>query len=104
MRRIVFSENEASEMKDILRVIVESGPQERYTIENVRSALKVIDRIEASADQKVDLEDAEHDFVKWRVGLAKWNAANATVVSFYDAVMGAQQQTPDVRKQANAPK
>lgn len=88
MKTITFASSGAAEDKKLLLQIVGSSPDGGYTIEQVRQGVKVLDKIQASADA-IELEDAEYDFVKVRLGQMKWNVADPQVIAFYDAVLGA---------------
>lgn len=89
MKTITFTEGHAQDAKNILKSTIGAAPEGGYTIDQVRTGIKVLEKIDASTDETISLEDAEYTFVRERVASIKWTVASPHVVAFYDAVLGA---------------
>lgn len=90
VKTISFEVENAKEYKNLLKNTIGAAPEQGYTIDQVRMGIKVLDKIEASTDEKLALEDAEYAFVRERIESIKWSVATPQVIAFYDAVTGAQ--------------
>lgn len=90
MKNIKFDVEKATQSKEALKGLIAPAPEGGYTIEQVRSGIKVLDKIAASQTETLELEDADYDFVLQRLRSAKWVAADHFVVSFYDAIVNAK--------------
>ena len=89
MKTIKFELESAPRSKEALKNLIGPAPDGGYTIDQVRTGIKVLDKIASSQSEIIELEDAEHDFVKQRLQGSKWVAADPFVVSFYDAIVNA---------------
>lgn len=89
MKTITFTEDTAQDAKSLLKSTIGAAPEGGYTIDQVRTGIKILEKIDASADETISLEDAEYTFIRERVASIKWTVASQHVVAFYDAVLGA---------------
>lgn len=63
------------------------GGQGGVSVAEMRRALKVTDKLEAAkSGDKVELEDAEHEFLAARVQAWPWPNAHRVFIEFVDAV------------------
>ncbi|CAN7577205.1 hypothetical protein LJR098_005450 [Rhizobium sp. LjRoot98] len=85
MKTISFPSDKSDEFKGMLKSLVVASPDHGYSIDQVRTGIKVLDVIEA-ADHALTLEDAECGFVTWRVGEVKWRLISNEIIAFVDAV------------------
>jgi hypothetical protein len=92
MKKITFKAEDALDQTKMLAEAISSAPDNGYTIDQVRMGIKVLDKIEQSQEGQILLEDAEHAFVLERVRAIKWRVATPGIVSFYEAVSGAQSE------------
>jgi len=88
MKTIKFPAGKADFFKDILKNTVGSAPERGYSIDDVRLAIKAIDKIDAATNE-IELEDAEYGFVASRVKQAQWKIASPDIIEFVDCVSGA---------------
>ena len=73
-------------IKNILSV--PSNPQVGLTVEDIRKAVRVMDLVDMSKD-KLELEDADYDYLKQRVENNKFGIAHKSIVTFIDDILGA---------------
>lgn len=64
------------------------GGEGAIKVPEIRQALKIGDKIEAASD-KLELEDAEYEFLRLRVRAWPWARAHRVIVDFVDAIEAA---------------
>jgi hypothetical protein len=88
MKNITFPALSAFSPKQQLQTILSGAPESGYTIADVRSATKVLDKLDACKDL-LELEDAEYSFVLNRIRQVPWAMAHSDIVAFVDAIENA---------------
>lgn len=90
MKTVKFTSAKSQEYKTILGALLSqtNAKDEGFTIDQVRTAIKAMDKIESSGDE-IAFEDTEYAYVADRVKSARFTVASRDVVEFVDAVMGA---------------
>lgn len=86
MKTIKFPVDKTDAFKELLKNTVGSAPEKGYSIEDVRLAIKAIDKIDAAIDE-INLEDAEYGFVASRVKQVQWKIASPDIIEFVDCVI-----------------
>src|SRR5205807_8022539 len=87
MRIIALTDEGGFDERDTLRNLVKAAPAQGYTIDEVRAALAVIDRL--SGDGPLRLENAEHAFLCDVLKRQRWTLAAPEIVALFDKVVGA---------------
>ena len=95
MRSIKLKMDDAFNERAQLRAAVAGAPERGYTIEDVRNALKVIERIDAMSDDTLLLEDSNWEFLCEQIRAKRWLVATAEVLAMIDKVLGARQVPED---------
>lgn len=88
MKTIKFASEKSQESKKTLAMLI-SQPNTKddgFTIDQIRLALKAIDKIESAGDE-ITFEDAEYEYVEARVKSARFAAASHDAIAFVDAVL-----------------
>jgi hypothetical protein len=90
MKTVKFAPAKSQEYKAILGALLSqtNAKDEGFTIDQVRTAIKAMDKIEAAGDD-VAFEDTEYAYVAERVKGARFTVASRDVVEFVDAVLNA---------------
>src|SRR5437879_6330433 len=87
MRIIELSDDAVFNERDQLRTLIKSAPANGYSIEEVRGALRLVDRLDAGG--ALVLEDADWSFLVALLKNAKWVAALPGIVVMYDKIANA---------------
>lgn len=88
MKTVSFPADKSADFKDLLKNTVGAAPEQGYSIDEVRLAIKVLDKIE-SCGSDIEFEDTEHTFVVSRISNVKWLKASPEIVKFVDCVNAA---------------
>lgn len=75
--------------KDLLKAICEQAP-DGITISEIRRAIKVMDKIDAS-ESEVSLEDADHQYLLAKFDGMKFIKADRSVLDLYDRLKDAKE-------------
>lgn len=78
--------------KELLKAICEQAP-DGITISDVRRAIKLMDKIDAS-ENEVSLEDADHQYLLVKFDGMKFIKADRSVLDLYDRLKDAKE--PDI--------
>jgi hypothetical protein len=73
-------------IKNILSVPV--NPQVGLTVDEIRKAVRIMDLIDKSKD-KLELEDADYDYLKNRIETNKFAIAHKDIIEFVDDILEA---------------
>ena len=82
---VAFGEEQTLEYKSLLQVIVET-PEDRQSgasIEEQRKSIRILDRLETS-NGKMELEDADFEYLLKRVQKTRFTSNNRAFVEFVD--------------------
>jgi hypothetical protein len=92
MRKIILSlgSNPAESEVNALKVMLEASPEEGYTLGQVRSAIRLLDKVNGSADGVLMLEEPEYEFLLARFNAQKFGRATRAVVELADKIANAQ--------------
>ena len=84
---ILFGEKQTLEYGPLIRVIVETPQnQERGAqIDEIRKSIRILERLEA-ADDFLELEDADYDYLCNRVKNARFTSNNAVFAEFVEYI------------------
>lgn len=82
--------------RGLLAELVRFSADVPYTIDELRSAVTLLGRIESANGDELLLEEAEHEFLCVQIGRARFVRADAQVLTILDAVL----QAPKVKVRA----
>ena len=85
MKSIEMKQND----KDFLKIVCEQSP-EGITIEQVRHAIRVLDKIEL-AEETLLLEDADHAYLILKFSQMKFVRADRSVLDLFDRLSNAKE-------------
>lgn len=93
MRKINLSigSNPAESEVNALKVMLEASPEEGYTLGQVRSAIRLLDKVNGSTDGALMLEEPEYEFLLARFNAQKFGRATRAVVELADKIINAPQ-------------
>lgn len=93
MRKINLSigSNPAESEVNALKVMLEASPEEGYTLGQVRSAIRLLDKVNGSTDGVLMLEEPEYEFLLARFNAQKFGRATRAVVELADKIINAPQ-------------
>lgn len=87
MRRLTNKKaDEKTTYSDLLKVIINSVPQQGLTIGEQRDRIKLLNKVEAEAEEDMLLEEAEANQLKAMVSEHKWAIVSKELVVFGDDV------------------
>lgn len=90
MKTVKFAPEKLQASKQTLSMLLSQAntKEDGFTVDQVRMAVKAIDKIEASEDE-IAFEDAEYAYVVDRVKSARFTVASHDAIEFVDAVLSA---------------
>jgi len=92
MRTIELSKVDSFDEREQLITLLKGAPAQGYSIDQVRNALKVIERLGAVGP--LTLENAEHEFLVAHLKSQRWLVASPEIVAMFDKIVNAPAINP----------